>query len=287
MDCLTVRVQAPARIHFGLLSFGDAGRQYGGVGLMIEEPAVRLALCPASRFELAGEVIQRVAECVRRWSDAHHLASLPACRLEVVAAPPEHVGLGSGTQLAYSVAAGLDALTGRGAPQPAELARTMGRGRRSAVGSYGFVLGGLIVDAGKLPEEPLSALAQRVEFPRDWRIVLVRPRDQHGLSGAEERRAFASVEAVEPRVRDQLNGEIHRHMIPALAARDCAAFGDSVYRYGRTAGGCFAAIQGGPYNGPHLTAIVDEIRGLGANGVGQSSWGPTLFAVVADQEAAD
>jgi predicted sugar kinase len=76
-------------------------------------------------------------------------------------------------------------------------------------------------------------------------------------------------------------------MIPALAARDCAAFGDSVYRYGRTAGGCFAAIQGGPYNGPHLTAIVDEIRGLGVNGVGQSSWGPTLFAVVADHEAAD
>ena len=61
----------------------------------------------------------------------------------------------------------------------------------------------------------------------------------------------------------------------------------SVYRYGRAAGLCFAAVQGGPYNGPHVTQLVDEIQSLGYTGVGQSSWGPTVFCVVEDQTAAE
>ena len=55
----------------------------------------------------------------------------------------------------------------------------------------------------------------------------------------------------------------------------------------RLAGQCFAHIQGGPYNGPHLAQLVDTIRSLGVRGVGQSSWGPTLFALLPEQAAAE
>ena len=67
-------------------------------------------------------------------------------------------------------------------------------------------------------------------------------------------------------------------MIPCLQAKDCAAFGDSLFRFGRQAGLCFSQIQGGAYNGEQLTALVEELRSLGVHGVGQSSWGPTGFA---------
>ena len=52
------------------------------------------------------------------------------------------------------------------------------------------------------------------------------------------------------------------------------------------AGLCFAANQGGPYFTPQLARLVEEIRELGVRGVGQSSWGPTLFALLPDEAAA-
>ncbi len=103
----------------------------------------------------------------------------------------------------------------------------------------------------------------------------------------DEQQAFALLPPVSSAARQALIDEVERHMIPAVLAEDCRAFGESVYRYGRLAGLCFAAIQGGPYNGPHVTQLVDEIRSLGYTGVGQSSWGPTVFCVVEDQDAAD
>ena len=41
-------------------------------------------------------------------------------------------------------------------------------------------------------------------------------------------------------------------------------------------GSCFAPAQGGLLS-PWAAAIVDELRNLGFVGVGQSSWGPTLY----------
>ena len=76
-------------------------------------------------------------------------------------------------------------------------------------------------------------------------------------------------------------------MAPAVERGDCAKFGDALYEYGVVAGNCFAPVQGGPFNGPVLTELVARMRALGARGVGQRSWGPTVFAVMPnDAEAA-
>ena len=42
-------------------------------------------------------------------------------------------------------------------------------------------------------------------------------------------------------------------------------------------GACFASAQGGTFASPQASLIVDELRRLGFVGVGQSSWGPTLY----------
>ena len=44
-----------------------------------------------------------------------------------------------------------------------ELTRLTGRGRRSAVGTYGFVQGGFLVETGKVPGESLAPLALRIQ----------------------------------------------------------------------------------------------------------------------------
>lgn len=298
-----VRVTAPSRLHFGLLSFGHrTGRQFGGIGLMIDQPAVRLCIKPTACFRLdppvpdaSDPVTQgddrhsltgRVQEFVRRWARFYGWTDLPACRILIENAPPQHVGLGTGTQLALSVAAGLNAMYGVQQAAAIDLAMSVGRGLRSAVGTYGFVQGGLIVERGKLPGEPIAPLDCRLDLPAEWCAVLVRPQVPGGLFGPAEQQAFAELPPVPVDTTEQLIDEIRLRTLPAAAAGDFEAFSQSVYRYGRLAGQCFASIQGGPYNGAHLERLVDTIRRLGVRGVGQSSWGPTLFALQPDQQAA-
>jgi beta-RFAP synthase len=294
MSPRAITVRSPSRLHFGLLSFGgdkrqlgDQGRQFGGVGVMVARPGIDLRITPAEAFEAAGPLAERVREFAARWARSETLPDLPACRVEVVAAPPAHVGLGVGTQLGLSVAAGLSALAGRPNRSPLELAASVGRGLRSAVGTYGFAHGGLIVERGKLPREPLAPLDFRADLPDEWRFVLVCPRTDRGLSGAAEQTAFAELPPVPHQLTEQLRQELRLRLLPALVARDFDQFSESLYRFGTAAGECFARRQGGPFNGPLLTELVRRMRATGVSGVGQSSWGPTLFALLPNEARAE
>ncbi len=285
MHALTLT--APSRLHFGLWAFGDTSlRQFGGVGLMIEEPALQIAVTKAPAFVAHGPQHQRVAEFARRWS-ASHGRPLPSCSLVVKRAIPAHAGLGSGTQLALGVATVLSAFVGLPNQSPPELARSVGRGLRSAVGTYGFAFGGLVVEQGKLVGEDISPLECRLDFPAPWRLVLLKPRGLAGLAGDDEYRAFASLPPIPRAVSEALVLEAMQRLVPAVAKADFAAFAASVSHYGHLAGQCFALRQGGPYNGPVVTELVECLRDLGNPGVGQSSWGPTVFAVTPTQAAAD
>lgn len=280
-----VHIVAPSRLHFGMFSFGRAGvRQFGGVGAAIDAPALRLTIAPHDRLEAAGPRAARALEFARRAIAFWRLPDEPRCRIEIEAAPPEHAGMGSGTQLALAVAAGLNAFLDR-PPLPAEdLARAVGRGARSAVGLHGFARGGLLVEAGKSRPDEVSPLVARVELPSAWRFVLVVPRRAAGLSGEAERRAFERLPPVPADVTDRLAGEALLDLLPAAVAGDFAAFAVSLHRFNRLAGECFSAAQGGPF----LRAdLVDLLRGWGVRGVGQSSWGPTVFALQPDRESAE
>src|SRR5262249_44809242 len=151
------------------------------------------------------------------------------------------------------VAGGLNAFCGLPSQTPQELALSVGRGLRSAVGTYGFVFGGLIVEQGKLSCEPISPLDCRIDLPEEWRFVLIRPRGLVGLAGEKEGEAFGSLPAVPQAVTEELIALVRDRLVPAAATADFAQFAESLYSYGRLSGECFAARQGGPFNGPLLT----------------------------------
>jgi beta-ribofuranosylaminobenzene 5'-phosphate synthase len=282
-----VTVTAPSRLHFGLWSLENpSGRQFGGIGAMLEEPGLGLQLEPALELRATGPLADRAIAFARRWAEFHALAP-PRCQIEVRSAPPDHVGLGTGTQLALAVAAGLDALHDRPAAAPWELAASVGRGLRSAVGTYGFFFGGLIVEQGKLPDEILAPIDCRLDLPDPWMFVLIRPRGISGLEGDDEAQAIQQLPAVPKDVTNQLTALVRERLVPAAALGDFATFAAGLFAYGHLAGQCFAARQGGPYNGRTLTEIVTRIRSLGFPGVGQSSWGPTIFAAVESVQQAE
>lgn len=276
----TIRVATPSRLHFGLLSFGNRERrQFGGIGAMIERPGVVVEASEADEFEVVSDREGRLAAIAEVWRESVGGSELPNYRVEIVSAPPLHSGLGVGTQLALATATALDAISELGPGTIEELASRVGRGVRSAVGAYGFQMGGLISELGKLPSDVLAPLDARVAIPRDWRFLLIAPETSAGLSGGPERQAFEKLPPVPEEVTAELQANVSGRLLPSAREADFAEFSKAVYDYGHLAGSCFELIQGGPYNGERLTNLVQHVRSLGVSGVGQSSWGPTIFAM--------
>jgi beta-RFAP synthase len=282
-----VRITAASRLHFGLISFGhESGRQFGGVGLMVEKPSLRLKIVASPVFGSIGPVADRVEAAGRQWTKWRRLSELPNCRIEVVEAPPSHTGLGSGTQLSLAVAAALNVWAGQTPASAAETAAGMGRGLRSAVGTHGFDRGGLIVELGKMPGETVSLMECRVELPGDWRWVLICPRGVRGLHGANEVDMFRQLAPVPESVSNEMLCEMRERMLPAARDGRVEDFGESVYRFGYQAGMCYAAVQPGAYCSDQAAQLVSVIRSCGIAGAGQSSWGPTIFALCRDSDQA-
>jgi beta-RFAP synthase len=288
MNCRSLVITAPARLHFGLVAFGRGyAMQFGGVGLMLDRPATRIKFSPAPRLQLHFDDRPRAREIVARWielrSSLHSEWSDSPENLPVdvrqLDGPPAHVGLGSGTQLALSIAAGLDHWFGVTSPLTPRDAALLGRGRRSSVGSHGFFHGGLIVDRGKSSDQSVGELETSVELPADWRVVLACPRNETGPSGELEDRLFRSLAPVDPVVAGAMRRIVDASLLPAAQSGDFEAFSEALYEFGYRAGLSFGALQHGPFYGPSVSRLVGCIRSLNVRGVGQSSWGPCVFAV--------
>ncbi len=288
----TVVVEAASRLHFGLLApCGWSARRFGGVGAMVQQPALRVLIRPAreeaAAFSARGPLAAAAEQTLERARAAGWLAEAEPPAVEVLSAPRAHTGLGTGTQLALSIAAGLRAYANLPALSPQELAKQSGRGVRSAVGVHGFFTGGLVVEAGKRDTGVLAPLVARMALPDAWRFVLMTPDGEQGLWGAEERAAFQQLSEAPAGVVERLCRMVLLGILPAAAEEDFAAFSERLYEFGREAGSLFASVQGGEFATPGVAARVERVRRHGVRGVGQSSWGPTVFALAESDEHAN
>jgi beta-ribofuranosylaminobenzene 5'-phosphate synthase len=279
---LTVRIEAPARLHLGMLAVaGDGARRFGGLGVSVSRPAVVLEAEHANELSAEGADAERALTFARRCRDALGLAG--GARLRIVEAIPQHVGLGSGTKLALAVAQALATLNGRDVDAP-DLARAAGRAARSAVGVWTFRLGGLVVEGGhRLGVERPAPLLAHHPVPEDWRAVLVVPAAAPGLSGVAEEDAFRQLVPAPERsaVIAQL---VLTSLLPALVERELEEFGAALTRVQQLVGDSFADVQGGRFH-PSAGALVEALLRFGAAGAGQSSWGPTVYGVVGSEAA--
>src|SRR2546426_12662729 len=67
-----VFVEAPARLHFGVLDLrGDLGRRFGGIGAAVPAPSLLLEARPAAELRAEGPDAARALEVARRFA-AHH-----------------------------------------------------------------------------------------------------------------------------------------------------------------------------------------------------------------------
>jgi predicted sugar kinase len=117
-------------------------------------------------------------------------------------------------------------------------------------------------------------------------MLLVRPRAACGLSGAAELAAFAELAPMPAATTDRLCRIVLLELLPAILEGDGPRCGEALYAFGYAVGEYFAPAQHGIYADPRMARLVEHLRQSGIRGVGQSSWGPTLFVLCPDETQA-
>ncbi len=281
----SVFVRTGARLHFGVLDLrGALGRRFGGLGAAIPSPSLLLeAARTPDGVTAEGPDAARAAEYARRFLAFHGLPG--GARLVVHERIPAHSGLGSGTQLGLAVARGLAELHGLPS-EPAELARAVSRGRRSAIGTWAFALGGFIVEGGRRPgEDGIAPLIGRFDMPRRWRCVVAVPPGDPGLSGDAEAAAFERLPPPAEAEVERVSHLVLMQLLPALVEADLDSFGAALSAVQRITGSWFAPQQGGVFAPGPGEGLIRQMADWGAAGVGQSSWGPAVYGLVEGMDA--
>jgi beta-RFAP synthase len=280
-----VFVEAGARLHFGVLDLrGSLGRWFGGIGAATSAPTLLLSAARADTLETEGDDSVRAAEFARRFREHYNIRR--GAHLRVHRALPPHAGLGSGTQLALAVGRALAELYEISIDAPG-LARAVGRARRSAIGTWTFDKGGLVVEGGRPRDgNECGPLIARLAFPHDWRCVIAVPDAEQGLSGTMEEEAFAQLPAPPEAEVERVAHVVLMALLPALADADLPAFGSALSHIQEVTGRWFAAVQGSTFAPGISEELVRRMKEWGASGVGQSSWGPTVYGIVRGEAAA-
>lgn len=279
----SVAVEAPARLHMGFVDLnGSLGRKYGSLGLTLEGLSTRVIASRGDVPSISGPDCDRAGGYLE---NLRKVIALPAdlC-VHIESAIPPHAGLGSGTQLALALGTAVSRLTGADL-SAREIAHLLDRGARSGIGVAAFEQGGFVVDGGRGSSDAPPPLIARLPFPPAWRILLLLDRHETGLHGHAEVAAFRDLPTFPERESERLCRELMMRALPALAEADLDAFGRAITYLQNTIGDYFAPAQGGRYTSRRVAQALEWLAHAGVGCIGQSSWGPTGFAIV-DGEAA-
>ncbi|RLG91812.1 MAG: hypothetical protein DRO36_03270, partial [Candidatus Hecatellales archaeon] len=203
-------------------------------------------------------------------------------KVKVASMAPVHVGLGSITQLLLSIGFGLVKLFNLKFSVE-DVARLMGRGDVSGVGTYAFKLGGFLVDGGRKTDEPKSfpPLLFRFDFPKTWFFVVGVPEVERGFGDEAEKTAL---KRVRENLKDRFVGEASRivlmKLLQSLTEKNIVEFGRALTMLQVEVGKMFSEVQGGVFKHPIIQQGIDFLVRNGAYGGGQSSWGPTFYGLV-------
>ena len=276
----TVTVTTSARLHMGFFDLKSrASRTFGSLGLSIDAPSTQIVVTKSNKTTIDANCDENVVKIVE--NIVKLLKVEQSFSLKILQSMPQHAGFGSGTQMALAIGAGLNALFNLNLTVP-QIGKLSNRGSRSGIGIAAFEQGGVLVDGGKTSNE-LPRIALRQVFPDNWRVLLIADSADIGVHGEVELQAFQSLKPAQY----SLQTMVFDHMMPALQRADLLAFGAYMADLQVYNGDYFAPIQGGRYASNDVANVLLWLQQNGVACVGQSSWGPTGFAIVESEGRAN
>jgi len=272
LNTIEVSVKAGYRIHMGFYRFLDEPFIYGSLGAAIEIPQFTLTVkeCDKLSIEASSDYAK---ELIKHVSD--YLGVRDVC-VSLSGYVKHHVGLGSTTRIVMAALVGITTLK-RMDVNVIDLAFKLGRGKVSSVGIYSFMYGNLVVDTGFKVSNSSRGYPKPlviIPIPRDWYVVIALPEDRIGLREDEENKILSNVEVF----HDQ--SDLYKHVVTLMTAamhKDFKLFSESLRNIQLLTGKYFSKYQGGIFCCDVSYDIIKIMEENGIKGVGQSSWGPTVY----------
>jgi beta-RFAP synthase len=263
---------------------GSLGRHFGSIGVALNEHATRLSVTPAAQRMITGDCAERADQCLTMLCKALNVSD--KVRIDIEAAIPEHVGLGSGTQMSLAIGSALNALYDLGL-SVRDIASVMDRGLRSGIGIGVFEQGGLVVDGGRGENTIIPPVLVHFDIPSEWRFILVFDKRGQGLHGQQEIQAFKKLPPFPQQEAARLCYLLLMRGLPAVAENNIVQFGEVISQLQQSVGEHFSAAQGGVFTSPEVTKAMHWLAEQGAVAIGQTSWGPTGFCAIDGAELAE
>ena len=263
---------------------GSLGRHFGSIGVALNEISTRVSVTGAEQLTITGAGAQRAKKCVSMLWKALQVSD--QLNIIIESSIPEHVGLGSGTQMSLAIGAALNEFYGLGLTVR-EIASVTDRGLRSGIGIGVFEQGGLVVDGGRGEKTITPPVLAHMDIPDGWRFILVFDQRGQGLHGQQEIQAFKELPPFPQSEAARLCYLLLMQGLPAVAESDIVKFGDVISQLQRSVGEHFSSAQGGVFTSPEVAATMQWLEQQGAVAIGQTSWGPTGFCAIDGAQLAE
>lgn len=262
---------------------GSLGRHFGSIGVALNEISTRLSISTHSELLITGPLSERAEKCTKLLCNELNVSD--QLFIDIEDAIPEHVGLGSGTQMALAIGSALNAFYELGL-SVRDIAQLTERGMRSGIGIGVFEQGGLVVDGGRGEQTQTPPVISHMDIPDSWRFILAFDKRGQGLHGNQEIKAFKELPTFPQQEAARLCYLLMMQGLPAVAENNIELFGHVISQLQRSVGDHFASVQGGVFTSPEVAETMAWLEQQGAVAIGQTSWGPTGFCAVDGEQKA-
>ena len=299
---MNVLITSPSRLHFALIDLnGKLGRVDGGIGVALKKPSLKIEVSAADKPVEEEANTKEIAHIFERIRSRIEPGLKRNYRVKILRKLPAHVGLGSQTQLSLSVAKAISVLENR-IYSVVELAKLVGRGGTSGIGTAAFAKGGFILDGGHVFREYeaeketrtktsfLPSSASKVPpppilfqhpLPENWFFVVAIPEVKRGAHGLEEVEIFKRYCPIKSEEVERICRIVLMRILPAVLEKDILTFATSL-----------TMLQKLGFKKKEVELQHDIIRELfsffepRALGHGMSSFGPATYAIVEGEKRA-
>ena len=281
-----VAVSAPAHLHTGNFDMtGDLGRLYGTVGFAVDR-LLEIEVTKADRVISKDEAAYLFT---KRFADMFNLAG---AEVKVKRSIPKFVGMGYHTTLALSIGSALAKLYGLKLTTE-EIALAMKRGAITSLGVHAFKVGGFIVEGGfrvKEREKMIPPLIFHQSVPNNWFFVIAiakEPQEKIVKMRENEDSILRNLKLMPKETSDMLSRIVLVKIIPAIVENDLKSFGEGLTAFNSELGKFWNEYQCGR---TYCHPVVEEGIKLmlrRSTCACQTSWGPTIYAIVDGKNEAE
>lgn len=283
---IEITLKTPSRLHFGMIDMrGDLGRIHGSIGVAIQNPHLHIKATKSETTQIQGTRTERAKNIINQILSDHNIKT--GIKIQITQDIPEHKGYGSGTQLALSIGTILNQLYNLKLTTE-QIAIRLRRGRISGIGYHTFKQGGFIIDGGHNTKTPntVPPLIYRQDMHKNWKFIIGIPQIHLKFSGENEKSAFKKLEPPPANLVAEASRIVLMQMIPSIIETDIERFGDAITQLDAKFGDYWLKVQGGRYSHPRIEESINYLLDNGADGAGQSSWGPVLYGLVEGESKA-